>query len=113
MARAVRSGIDAVPPGYIEAAHALGFPERRLVGRILLPQAIRAVIPTLGNLGVDLIKNTSICYAISVVELTVLGLGVVLPETSTPSGRFAAQGAQMKLAASLISPLPIYRAAFG
>jgi ABC-type amino acid transport system permease subunit len=59
-----------VPSGYIEAARALGLDERTVVGRILLPQAIKAVIPTLGNLSVDLIKNTSIAYTISVVELT-------------------------------------------
>jgi His/Glu/Gln/Arg/opine family amino acid ABC transporter permease subunit len=70
VAEAVRSGINAVPSGYIEAARALGLPERTVVGRILLPQAIKAVLPTLGNLSVDLIKNTSIAYTISVVELT-------------------------------------------
>lgn len=70
VAEAVRSGVNAVPSGYIEAARALGLSERRVIGGILLPQAIRAVIPTLGNLSVDLIKNTSIAYTISVVELT-------------------------------------------
>lgn len=70
VAEAVRSGVNAVPAGYIEAARALGLPERTVLGGILLPQAIKAVIPTLGNLSVDLIKNTSIAYTISVVELT-------------------------------------------
>ena len=70
VAEAVRSGINAVPSGYIEAARALGLAERTVVSHILLPQAIKAVIPTLGNLSVDLIKNTSIAYTISVVELT-------------------------------------------
>lgn len=70
VAEAVRSGVNAVPSGYIEAARALGLPERTVIGGILLPQAIKAVIPTLGNLSVDLIKNTSIAYTISVVELT-------------------------------------------
>lgn len=70
VAEAVRSGVNAVPTGYIEAARALGLPDRTVIGGILLPQAIRAVIPTLGNLSVDLIKNTSIAYTISVVELT-------------------------------------------
>ncbi|HZV93986.1 MAG TPA: amino acid ABC transporter permease [Caldimonas sp.] len=70
VAEAVRSGVNAVPSGYIEAARALGLSERTVIGGILLPQAIKAVIPTLGNLSVDLIKNTSIAYTISVVELT-------------------------------------------
>jgi His/Glu/Gln/Arg/opine family amino acid ABC transporter permease subunit len=70
VAEAVRSGINAVPTGYIEAARALGLPERTVIGGVLLPQAVKAVIPTLGNLCVDLIKNTSIAYTISVVELT-------------------------------------------
>lgn len=69
-AEAVRSGVNAVPSGYIEAARALGLPARTVIGGILLPQAVKAVIPTLGNLTVDLIKNTSIAYTISVVELT-------------------------------------------
>ncbi|MBS0325105.1 MAG: amino acid ABC transporter permease [Proteobacteria bacterium] len=70
VAEALRSGVNAVPTGYIEAARALGLPERTVIGGILVPQALKAVIPTLGNLSVDLIKNTSIAYTISVVELT-------------------------------------------
>src|SRR5699024_4181372 len=67
VAEAVRSGINAVPTSYIEAGRALGLPEHLVISHILLPQAIRAVIPTLGNLAVDLIKDTSIAYTIAVI----------------------------------------------
>src|SRR5699024_11555310 len=57
VAEALRSGINGIPSNYIEAARALGLSERVVVGNILLPQALRAVIPTIGNLTVDLIRS--------------------------------------------------------
>ena len=67
---AVRSGINAVPPGQAEAARALGMPFTQVLGQVVLPQAIRTVIPPLGNVWIALVKNSSIASAFAVTELT-------------------------------------------
>jgi glutamate transport system permease protein len=67
---AIRSGINAVPPGQAEAARALGMPFGQVVGQVVLPQAVRTVIPPLGNVWIALVKNSSIASAFAVTELT-------------------------------------------
>jgi His/Glu/Gln/Arg/opine family amino acid ABC transporter permease subunit len=63
VAEAVRSGVFAVSKGQVEAALSLGFTNRRTMTRIVLPQAIRTVIPPLGNLVIAMIKNSAIIGA--------------------------------------------------
>lgn len=70
VAEAVRSGVNSVAVGHIEAARAIGLTQLEVLRFVVLPQAVRSVIPTLGNLSVDLIKDTSIAYTISVMEIT-------------------------------------------
>ncbi|HSK23901.1 MAG TPA: amino acid ABC transporter permease [Egicoccus sp.] len=70
IAESLRSGINAVPPGQAEAARAIGLPFTGVVGRIVLPQAIRTVIPPLGNLWIANLKNTSVFMVIGNSELT-------------------------------------------
>ena len=67
---AVRSGINSVASGEIEAARSLGLSFGRVLGAVVLPQAIRAVIPPLSNVFIALTKNTSIAVAFSVAEAT-------------------------------------------
>jgi len=67
---AIRSGISAVPPGQAEAARALGMPFGQVLGQIVLPQAVRTVIPPLGNVWIALVKNSSIASAFAITELT-------------------------------------------
>ena len=55
-----RSGIQAIPRGQLDAAAALGMRPSLTMRRIILPQAIRIVIPTLGNYFVALFKDTSL-----------------------------------------------------
>ncbi|MDQ6781982.1 MAG: amino acid ABC transporter permease [Actinomycetota bacterium] len=69
-AETIRAGINTVPQGQTEAARALGFTFPSVLGRVVLPQALRAVVPPLGNLFIALTKNSSLAYTISVVELT-------------------------------------------
>lgn len=64
-----RSGIDAVPRGQWEAAKALNFSPRQTWAKIILPQAIRPVIPVLGNYLLVMFKETPILSAITLVEL--------------------------------------------
>jgi glutamate transport system permease protein len=67
---AVRSGINAVPPGQAEAARALGLTFGQSLREVVLPQAFRTVIPPLGNVLIAMVKNTSIAAGFAVTELT-------------------------------------------
>lgn len=69
MTEIFRAGIQAVPPGQREAAQALGMPERLIMVRVVLPQAIRIVIPAIGNEFIAMIKDSALVSTISVEEL--------------------------------------------
>jgi polar amino acid transport system permease protein len=64
-----RAGIEAVPRGQREAAQALGMSHQRIMGRIVMPQAIRIVIPAVGNEFIAMIKDSSLVAFIGVQEL--------------------------------------------
>jgi polar amino acid transport system permease protein len=68
-----RGSIQAVPPGQIEAARALGLRYRALMLRVVLPQALRVAIPPTVGFSVNLIKSTSLAAIIGFVELTRAG----------------------------------------
>ena len=63
VAETVRSGVFAVGKGQIEAGLSLGFPYRRVLSNIVIPQAVRSVIPPLGSLLIAMIKNSAIIGA--------------------------------------------------
>lgn len=69
VAEIVRAGIAAVPRGQIEAASALGLPRRRTMRWVVLPQALRVIVPPLTNQYLNLIKNSSLAVAIGYPEL--------------------------------------------
>jgi putative glutamine transport system permease protein len=60
VAETVRSGVFAVGKGQIEAGLSLGFPYRKVLSQIVIPQAVRSVIPPLGSLVIAMIKNSAI-----------------------------------------------------
>ncbi|WP_329140178.1 amino acid ABC transporter permease [Streptomyces sp. NBC_00670] len=68
-AEIVRGGVLAVDQGQLEAAAALGIPRLRQIRRIVLPQAMRAILPTAGNEVIGLLKGTSVVYVMSIGEL--------------------------------------------
>ena len=68
-AEVYRSGIEGVAKGQWEAARALSLPYTRTWGAIVLPQAIRKVIPALGNYLIAMFKDTPLLFAITVIEL--------------------------------------------
>jgi len=70
---AIRSGILSVDPRQLETARSLGLSQVQALRFVVLPQAIRSVVPPLGNLSIALVKNTSIAYAISARELLFTG----------------------------------------
>ncbi|MEX2547526.1 MAG: amino acid ABC transporter permease, partial [Chloroflexota bacterium] len=69
MTEIFRAGIQAVPRGQREAAEALAMPERLVMRRIVLPQAIRIVVPAIGNEFIAMIKDSALVSIIGVTEL--------------------------------------------
>ncbi len=68
-AEIVRAGILAVDQGQTEAAKSLGMSSRYTMRRIVLPQAMRVIIPPMGNEFISMLKNTSLLQMIAVAEL--------------------------------------------
>jgi polar amino acid transport system permease protein len=66
MAEIVRAGIQAVDPGQLEAASALGMSRGATMRRIVLPQAMRVIIPPTGNETIAMLKDTSLLIAVPV-----------------------------------------------
>jgi polar amino acid transport system permease protein len=64
-----RSGIEAVPQSTVEAAEALGYTRLRAYVYVIIPLAFRVCLPALGNNLVNLVKTTTLAYAIGVPEL--------------------------------------------
>jgi len=68
-AEIVRSGVISVDPGQLEAAAALGIPKGRQFRRIVLPQAMRAILPNAANEVISLFKGTSVVSVMAIGEL--------------------------------------------
>jgi polar amino acid transport system permease protein len=69
MAEIVRAGIISVDQGQTEAAQALGMTRIQFMRRIVLPQAMRVIIPPTGNETISMLKTTSLAFVASVEEL--------------------------------------------
>ena len=69
MAEIVRAGIISVDEGQSEAAASLGMSKRQMLRRIILPQAMRVIIPPTGNETISMLKTTSLVSTIAVVDL--------------------------------------------
>ncbi|MFD8782597.1 amino acid ABC transporter permease [Kitasatospora sp. NPDC059599] len=68
-AEVIRGGILSVDRGQLEAAAALGIARRRVLRRIVVPQAMRAIVPTAGNMLIGALKGTSIVSVLAVSDL--------------------------------------------
>ena len=66
----VRSGIESIDKGQMEAARATGMPYRMAMNEIIMPQAVKNILPALVNEFINLFKETSIVGYISVVDIT-------------------------------------------
>ena len=73
MAEVFRSGIQAIPKGQWEAGSSVGMSRRLLMRRIILPQAIRIIIPSLGNFFVSIFKDSALVSVITMRDLMFSG----------------------------------------
>lgn len=65
----VRSGLESIDKGQSEAAKVLGYTYFQKIRYIILPQAIRRVLPSLGNEAITLLKDTALVYILSLTEI--------------------------------------------
>ena len=68
-AETIRAALEAVPYGQVEAGLSLGLPWFHVMRRIVLPQAMRTAVPTLGNELISMVKDTSLAANITVMEM--------------------------------------------
>ena len=73
VAEIIRSGISSVDKGQMEAGRSLGFSKLQTMRLIILPQAIRVILPAIGNEMIALIKETSVAGYVGVFDLTSRG----------------------------------------
>lgn len=70
MAELIRSGINAVDRGQMEAARSLGMSKLQAMVKIIFPQAIKNILPAIGNECIALLKETSVAGYVAVVDVT-------------------------------------------
>jgi len=85
----IRAGITSIDPGQMDAAQALGMRQQQAMRRIILPQAVRVIIPPLGNQFNSLVKMTSLLAFIGVQEMF-LNAQLVYARTFRPAEVFTA-----------------------
>lgn len=73
IAEIVRGGIESIDPGQMEAARSLGLPYNKSMSKVVLPQALRTMLPSLINQFIITLKDTSLLSVIGVRELTMNG----------------------------------------
>lgn len=76
IAEIIRSGINSVDKGQMEAARSLGLSHKLAMKKIILPQAIKNILPALVNEFITLIKESSITYTVGVAELMYVGKNI-------------------------------------
>ena len=81
IAENVRAGIQAVSKGQSEAAFALGISPSRTMNLVVLPQALRIIIPPLISQYLNLTKNTSLAIAVGYMDMTGTLMGITLNQT--------------------------------
>jgi general L-amino acid transport system permease protein len=84
IAELVRGGVLSVPKGIVEAGRALGLSPRRVNREIVVPLALRVILPPLGGQYIQLLKSTSLGAAIAYPELMQVFAGTTLNQTGQP-----------------------------
>ena len=70
MAELIRSGINAVDKGQMEAARSLGMSKGQAMAKIVMPQAVKYILPAIGNECIALLKETSVAGYVAIVDVT-------------------------------------------
>jgi general L-amino acid transport system permease protein len=81
IAEIVRAGVSAVSRGQTEAAAALGLSRRRILNLVVIPQALRLIIPPLTSQWLNIVKNSSLAVFIGYPDLVLVFAGTVLNQT--------------------------------
>ncbi|UDJ87046.1 amino acid ABC transporter permease [Erwinia amylovora] len=81
IAEVIRSGIQSVPLGQHEAASSLGLPRAVTLHQVIIPQAMRVIIPPLTSQYLNIVKNSSLAAAIGYPDMVSLFAGTVLNQT--------------------------------
>jgi polar amino acid transport system permease protein len=87
----VLSGLSALPAGQYEAALTQGFSTGQTLWRILLPQVLRNILPSLLGIFISLLKDTSLAFIVNVPELTTVA-GSEQPGANLPGRHFYLYG---------------------
>lgn len=81
IAEAVRAGVQSIPHGQTEAARSLGLKENKIISLIIIPQAMRVIVPLLNSEYQSLIKNSTLATAIGYPDLFTVFAGTTLNQT--------------------------------
>jgi His/Glu/Gln/Arg/opine family amino acid ABC transporter permease subunit len=96
LAEVIRGGIDSVDPGQLEAAHALGLSGVQTARFVMLPQALRIMIPPLTNNYITLIQDTAFFQVLGIPELS-LRMQDLVQNTSSLSQRWEWYGIELAI----------------
>lgn len=77
-----RSGIEAIPKGQHEAAKLLGYTKVQTFMKIILPQVIKIILPSVTNEIITLVKDTSLAFTLSCIEMFTVAKQIAAAETS-------------------------------
>lgn len=77
-----RAGIEAIPVGQYEAAKLLGYNKMQTFVYIVMPQVVKRIVPPVANETITLVKDTSLAYTLSVIEMFTLTKQIAAAETS-------------------------------
>ena len=77
-----RGGIESMPVGQYEAAKVLGYSKGQTFIRIILPQVIKRILPPITNETITLVKDTSLAFVLSVVEMFTMAKQIAASQTT-------------------------------
>ena len=77
-----RSGIESIPKGQYEAAQLLGYGKSQIFFKIILPQVVKIVLPSVTNEVITLVKDTSLVYSVSYIEMFAVAKQIAAAKTT-------------------------------
>ena len=77
-----RSGIESIPKGQYEAAQLLGYSKSQTFFKVILPQVVKIVLPSVTNEVITLVKDTSLVYSVSYIEMFAVAKQIAAAQTT-------------------------------